>query len=630
MKFRNDINFLRALAVILVVLFHFNVPGFGAGFIGVDIFFVISGYLMTSIIVSGHDNNSFSFLKFYISRTQRIVPALIILCIVLLLLGWFILLPSEYKSLSKQSIASLSFISNFYYFFEAGYFDSSSHEKLLLHTWSLSVEWQFYLIYPILISLIYKCLGRPYIRYILTLLIIISFSSAVYASSHSPSASFYLLFSRFWELAFGGVLFFFKSNKKIKCYLEYFGLTLIISALYFISIGTNWPSWLTIIPILGTGLIILPAQGSSVIMSNYLIQIIGKSSYSIYLWHWPTVVILHRLELLDNNYFIISGIIISSFLGALSYRLIEIPSLSLFRNKITPLSKKLGNGYLFTILIIIVSCNIYIYISEGIPQRVSDEVNIADRERHNSITNQTNDIVKAKESALKSNTILIGDSFASAISEAFKHSVPKDLESTLIIRRGCPTVYNAEQKDQLLTQKCSTFTNTFIDLLTEPSTNNGKTIVIVNSYGYWTNKRIYFVNQGNAIPTPSTENLFIKNFVETSCRLQEKHKVYIVLPIPKYSKNVPTELASKLMLFKWNKDLYQDKEHYKLENKLANHAAHVARETCGIKLLDPTEYLCEDNKCFSSYKGRPLYYDDAHLSRYGASFLEPMFNSIFN
>ncbi|HDC4429464.1 TPA: acyltransferase, partial [Enterobacter asburiae] len=164
MKFRHDINGLRAIAVMAVVLFHFNPSMLPGGFIGVDVFFVISGFLMTSIIVGGINNNSFNIAKFYCARANRIIPALSVLCITLLIFGWFNLTPSDYKMLAKHAASSIGFISNIIYMGETGYFDASSHEKWLLHTWSLSVEWQFYIFYPLLIILLKKFISLESIK----------------------------------------------------------------------------------------------------------------------------------------------------------------------------------------------------------------------------------------------------------------------------------------------------------------------------------------------------------------------------------------------------------------------------------------------------------------------------------
>ena len=149
--FRSDINGLRAWAVAAVTFYHFGIPGFRGGFVGVDVFFVISGFLMTGIVVSGLERGEFSILAFYLARARRILPAQIVLCAVLLALGWWLLLPVEYKKLGTQAVFSLAFLSNIKFWLEAGYFDAASHEKWLLHTWSLAVEWQFYLLLPLVL-----------------------------------------------------------------------------------------------------------------------------------------------------------------------------------------------------------------------------------------------------------------------------------------------------------------------------------------------------------------------------------------------------------------------------------------------------------------------------------------------
>lgn len=155
-NFRYDINGLRAIAVLVVVIFHFLPTYLTGGFVGVDVFFVISGFLMTSIIFNGLANNKFNLFKFYVSRANRIIPALGVLCLILVILGWFFLPPTEYKSLGKHIVGSITFLSNIFYWQESGYFDASSHEKWLLHTWSLSVEWQFYIIYPVILLILNK------------------------------------------------------------------------------------------------------------------------------------------------------------------------------------------------------------------------------------------------------------------------------------------------------------------------------------------------------------------------------------------------------------------------------------------------------------------------------------------
>ena len=200
MNFRYDINGLRAIAVIAVVLFHFNPAWIKGGFAGVDVFFVISGFLMTGIIFKGLENDSFNLFKFYVDRANRIVPALVVLCLVLLVFGWFYLAPFDYKALSKHVTSSSWFISNVVFWREAGYFDAAAHEKWLLHTWSLSVEWQFYIIYPIALVVFKQLLSLKNLKRLIILGVGIGFLFNVVATIKWPDAAYFLLPTRAWEM----------------------------------------------------------------------------------------------------------------------------------------------------------------------------------------------------------------------------------------------------------------------------------------------------------------------------------------------------------------------------------------------------------------------------------------------
>ena len=267
MKFRKDINGLRAFAVIAVVLFHFNAAWMPGGFAGVDVFFVISGFLMTGIIFRGIEQENFSILNFYVARANRIIPALALLCLVLIIFGWFYLTPLDYKALGKHAASSVGFFSNFIYWREAGYFDAASHEKWLLHTWSLSVEWQFYIIYPLILVAMRKFLSLKTMKAMLVIGTVLGFIFCVIASYKWPNPSYYLLPTRAWEMMIGGVayLYPFTLQENRKKLVEWTGLALVVGSYFFISADNPWPGYLAIFPVVGSFLIIQAQRNDSII-----------------------------------------------------------------------------------------------------------------------------------------------------------------------------------------------------------------------------------------------------------------------------------------------------------------------------------------------------------------------------
>lgn len=328
MNFRLDINGLRAFAVIAVVLYHFDVPGFSGGFTGVDIFFVISGFLMTGIIVRKLDSQRFSLLDFYIDRGRRIVPALAALCIALIIMGWFLLLPDDYSALGQHINGSITFWSNQLYNQEVGYFDANAHEKWLLHTWSLSVEWQFYMLYPVLLLLLQRFLGANRLRIVLVLAALLSFAYSVYLSQVAPTTAFYLLPTRAWEMLVGGLVCVYPLTLAPArlVLLERLGLALVLLSLALLDESDAWPGWLALLPVSAAALILLARRNDSWLTANAVSQWFGKISYSLYLWHWPVVVALNQFDKLDDMAWVAAGVALSVLLGYLSYRFVEVPS----------------------------------------------------------------------------------------------------------------------------------------------------------------------------------------------------------------------------------------------------------------------------------------------------------------
>ena len=323
MQFRYDINGLRAIAVLSVVIFHFAEEKLPGGFVGVDVFFVISGYLMTSIIISKFDKRRFNLMDFYLARVNRIIPALAFLCASLLIIGLFTLSPVEYSKLGKQAASSVLFLSNIIYYRDSGYFAESSLENWLLHTWSLSVEWQFYLLYPVALLVLNRLLSRDKLKVAIVFATFLSLVLSAWLTPKNPSLSYYVLPTRAWEMLVGGLAFLYpiKIYETLRKPLAVIGVILILISCFVFSEKTSWPGISALLPVAGAYLIIIANRNENILLNNRLFQALGTWSYSIYLWHWPLVVFIYKNEL--NEAFAIAGFILSIALGYLSYRFIE-------------------------------------------------------------------------------------------------------------------------------------------------------------------------------------------------------------------------------------------------------------------------------------------------------------------
>jgi len=370
MKFRKDINGLRAIAVTSVVLFHFNEAWMPGGFAGVDVFFVISGFLMTSILFSSMEKSGFSIVKFYIARANRIIPALAFLCVFLMIAGLFFLPPLEYKALAKHSASSISFLSNFYYWAESGYFDVDSYKKWLLHTWSLSVEWQFYIIYPVILLALRSLFSVINTKRAILALTLLGFVISVIASKRWPDSSYFLIHTRAWEMLVGGLAYLYPLNslKHHKRLAEHIGILLILVSYAFITSSNAWPGYLALLPVIGSFLIIQANREESHFTGNVLFQHVGKWSYSIYLWHWPIVVAIRYFNL--GFIYTLLGIILTLILGFLSYRHVESIRLNSALNSAFGLfSKKITYITLIPLL-----ASFYIYLNTNLIYGLPDHI----------------------------------------------------------------------------------------------------------------------------------------------------------------------------------------------------------------------------------------------------------------
>ena len=378
--YRPEIDGLRAIAVGAVILYHSQITIFGyqpfkGGFLGVDIFFVISGYLITSIILKElFITGTFSFKHFFERRVRRILPVLLFVMLVSLPFAWMYLIPSIFVDFSKSILYSLGFSSNLYFHYSGQVYGALDGFFLpFLHTWSLSVEEQYYILFPIVLLVAFKYF-RKYLIYILIFGFIVSLCLAEWTSRNYPSTSFYFLHTRIWELLSGSILAYYEitkgnrsQNRILNLILPFIGLILISHSILFFNAGILHPSFYTLSPIIGACLIIWFSNKDAVItkiLSTKLFVGIGLISYSLYLWHYPIFAFIKINGLVSGS--IIGKLILIPviiFLSILSYLIIERP----FRNK--KLSFNLILMFLSIIFIIMIIFNIKIIIENGFQSR---------------------------------------------------------------------------------------------------------------------------------------------------------------------------------------------------------------------------------------------------------------------
>jgi peptidoglycan/LPS O-acetylase OafA/YrhL len=332
-NYRPDIDGLRAIAVGAVLAFHTFPNIFKGGFVGVDVFFVISGFLISGIIVDDIEEDRFSYFDFYKRRIRRIFPALLTVIAATLIVGWYVLLPDEFRRVGKDLAAGAGFATNFILWGEAGYFDAASDTKPLLHLWSLAIEEQFYIVWPLVLGLVWK-------RQRGLLLAPLSIASVSFAynvfsiQQHHPDAAFYSPLSRFWELMLGGVLAYLVRQKTHwlsgfrgqRCAV---GLLLIGLSVFILNRATAFPGFWALLPTLGAFLVISAGSYnwiSRYVLGNPVMVGVGLISYPLYLWHWPILVfakiVKGRLLTPGDRAMVI---IASVALAFLTYRFIERP-----------------------------------------------------------------------------------------------------------------------------------------------------------------------------------------------------------------------------------------------------------------------------------------------------------------
>ena len=675
--YRKEIDGLRALAVIPVILFHAGFNSFSGGFIGVDIFFVISGYLITSLILQEKINNKFSLVNFYERRARRILPALFLVVIVTVPFSFLVMTPLALKEFSNSLISIPLFLSNFQFWSESGYFATAAEEKPLLHTWSLAVEEQFYLFFPLLI-LISWGLGLKALTLFIVLISIFSFLLSQFGANLSqnypffdnnlrlkavPEYSFFFSITRAWELLFGSLtaiyLMYRKEDNHTKNQLfSLLGILLISYPIFFFDYTTQFPGFSALAPVMGTVfLIVFSNQGTLAykFLSHKVLVFIGLISYSLYLWHYPLFSFVRLTSInTPSNIIYLFLILISFLLAFLSWKYFETP----FRNKYFFTRKQI---FLSSLLIgmFIVSIGIAGVSSNGFVERFSlKELKAIQPEKSdNSICNWTHPIKEYENLELcnfgdlnsqKSPIVLYGDSHADSLIDALDHALKKEkLKGIKIENTYCEPVvgfYRKVNANISVKNKCE---KVFFRLLVELKKINPEFVIIFNRWSfrffpvkneisqlnfnneeggieYVKNYREYVVYNGTNFTSDgeskkNTLNSFLQSFFE------KEIKVKLIHPLPE----VGWDLSKLNMVNKIFKSSIPEKvttsfKTYTKRQKFSNLTLNSVKSNPFLENIHLDKVFCNEvlkDRCLAQIDGIPLYYDSNHLTNKGAEVL---------
>ena len=612
-KYRADIDGLRAIAVLSVVGFHAFPDWIFGGFIGVDIFFVISGFLISGIIFGNLEHSSFSYIEFYVRRIKRIFPALILVLVLGFAFGWYVLLPDEFQQLVKHVASGSGFISNFILWYESGYFDNSADTKPLLHLWSLAIEEQFYIFWPLLLGLVWK---HKWNFLTLTVSIaVISFALNIYTVNNNPIADFYSPLSRFWELMIGGILAYLTLHKPQHLpqrpnWQSAIGLLLIAVGILLINKERAFPGYWALIPGVGAFLIISAGSGAWLnrnLLGNRLIVGIGLISYPLYLWHWPLlvfskIVVGRNLHVLER----ITIIAVSIGLAYLTYRLLE-----------NPIRKKGTSNKPVTVLLIALVCILAVSLFSFVK-------NVKPRHKNASITKllvaaydrEYPDGLKGKiiaghlrrayelKSDLSQKTLFIGDSnmeqYYPRIDKLISENPGKFNSAIFIGNQGlrCYPMYTMFITDS---EQCSSVKEDITHLANDKDVE--AVVLIFSWFAY------------DHLIKDKTGYERLSQFISA---ISKNKRFYLILNMPDGEELNPKNMftGSRLRTLdtkNTDKVVFDYKGFLNRHKIFRTELANLAIKN-GAIVIDPIKHLCRENKCpvFDS-EGNPLYWDEMHM-----------------
>ncbi len=652
-KYRADIDGLRAIAVLSVLFFHSGIGSFSGGYVGVDIFFVISGYLITSIIVREIERGDFSIVKFYERRFRRILPALTVVVVLSLIFGVLLFDSKQLYDLGQSAVATSIFSSNILFYLESGYFDGPSELKPLLHTWSLAVEEQFYIFFPILLILIAKMGDRKYSKWLIPLALL-SFALCVMGMDFDASGTFYLIPTRAWELLVGSLLainvFPETRHRYARDFLSITGLLMMAFSIFTYTPDTKFPGIAAAIPTIGAALVIYSGITGKSFIGRFLslkpIVFIGLISYSLYLWHWPVIVYTKYYSIVELNNFEITIMLCLIFvLSVLSWRYIESP----FRKKTIFARRNSLFSFASVVSVIVIGIGLLMTVTEGLPNRYANVPNMqmvsddpewqywGDCQKVREKLDGKKDLCNIGIDSKDASFILWGDSHARALASSVHHGAKKHgLTGKVATKDACPPLLYIEKLNRL---SCHKFN---LAVLKYISDKQGIEVVLLAArWTYFANgtryknesgataKLVDIQSNSNAeIPNITLFDIGLKRTIENLQRLGKK--VVLVSPVPEIGYDVPSAyFVSKITEREVDSIISPSSDEYYQRNQSVLSIFASMEKEHNIEIVNPSKYLCDKEYCKVIADDISLYRDDDHLSTFGSKYVSRSFDTVF-
>jgi len=643
--YRPDIDGLRAFAVLSVVGYHAFPSIFRGGFVGVDVFFVISGYLISRIIFAEMDESKFNFIDFYSRRIKRIFPSLLFVLLSCIVIGWLTLLADEYELLGKHVAAGAGFISNIVLWQESGYFDSAAIKKPLLHLWSLGVEEQFYIIWPLLLWLAYrfKFKGQFYVNYLIVLIAACSFAQNVSRVNIDIVAAFYSPQSRFWELLFGSMLGWLTLNKN-----EYFqqlnglsrqllsvsGCILLVLSLLLTTDQSLFPGWWALLPVSGAVLVIAAgpyAWVNRTVLSRRVFVWFGLISFPLYLWHWP---LLSFTYILNNEIppgtIRLGIVLISIVLAAFTYYGLEI--------HIRHTKKHYLSTVLLCLMVATGAVGLLIYQQQGFTQRAVVQANLKISDNISYLQNPGSkctdaDIypvanalcVKYVAQDSKKSIVLWGDSSVGAWLPVFLDYAAKNNISLFhIMHLSCPPILEARKTRFNFeeSRKYCSDGKTQLEILNLIQDIRPEAIVVIaawNAYSEYSNREFITTELRGEANSQTTKRVITEKLPETLIELSNIAKTIVFESWPMLT-SAPnsrklTFLGKDAKVASINRDEF-NKDVSGIQDVLNKVQQQVGEKN--IVLFDPAKKICLRDECLSVVEGVNYYLDKYHITPRGS------------